>query len=158
MRIDVGIGEYAVSSNREDLLKTYGLGSCVAVMVYDKKNQVAGLIHLALPDSTINAEKARTKPGYFVDTGLKVFLEELNRYGVTRGSGTIKIAGGASIMDDNKTFDIGRRNVIAIKRELWKKGFGVIKEDIGGTISRTVSISVETGEIVISNGRNLWTL
>lgn len=158
MRIDVGIGEYAVSSNTEDQIKTYALGSCVAVMVYDRSKNIGGLIHIALPDSGINKEKAAKQPGYFADTGLDIFLAELRRFGAERKNSFIKIAGGASIMDENKTFDIGRRNIIAVKRILWKMGLGVIKEDVGGVHSRTVSLNVGTGEILISNKNDFWSL
>ena len=56
-------------------------------------------------------------------------------------------------MDANRKFDIGKRNVIAIKRYLWKNGLGVVKEDVGGSISRTVTVYVGTGEITLSNAQ-----
>ncbi|GAB1483918.1 hypothetical protein MASR2M78_27350 [Treponema sp.] len=55
--LNVGIGEWAVSKSIDDVIKTYALGSCVAVIIYDAKAKVGGLIHVALPDSSIDAEK-----------------------------------------------------------------------------------------------------
>ncbi|MEW5818198.1 MAG: chemotaxis protein CheD [Spirochaetota bacterium] len=158
MRTDVGIGEYLISSTPGDVLKTYALGSCVAVLMYDKARKIAGLIHIALPESGINPKKAEAKPAYFADTGIPLFLQAMKKAGANRNTTWIKIAGGSNIMDEQKTFDIGRRNTIAIKRYLWKNGLGVIKEDVGGSISRTVSISVDTGEIVLSNSKDKWVL
>ena len=63
--INVGIGEWAVSNDVADTLKTYALGSCVAVMIYDSRLLIAGMIHIALPDSAVDAERARILPGYF---------------------------------------------------------------------------------------------
>lgn len=158
IKTDVGIGEYVVSNNPGDTIKTYALGSCVAVVMYDDTNKVAGMIHIALPDSKVNPKKAETRPGFFADTGLPIFLKEMKKKGATRNTSWIKLAGGSNIMDESNTFDIGRRNAIAVKRYLWKNGLGVIKEDIGGNISRTVSIKVSTGEVVVSNSREKWNI
>ncbi|WP_319477333.1 chemotaxis protein CheD [Marispirochaeta aestuarii] len=158
MRTDVGIGDFHASGKPGELIKTYALGSCVAVLMYDKVRRIAGMIHVALPESRVNAEKAETRPGYFADTGIPALLKAFSAAGGDQRKAQIKIAGGASILDENRTFDIGRRNVIAIKRALWKYGLGVIAEDVGGKISRTVSIEVDTGTIVIHNAKNSWTI
>lgn len=158
MRHDIGIGHIKITTTPGDEIKTYALGSCVAVILYDKKLKVAGMIHIALPDSTVNKEKAQSLPGYFADTGLPVLLRDFKKFGGDRKTTVIKIAGGSSIMDENKTFDIGKRNAIAVKRFLWKQGLGVMKEDIGGAISRTVSIDIDTGKILLSNAKDKWEL
>ena len=155
---DVGIGEYVVSNNPGDTIKTYALGSCVAVVMYDETSKVGGMIHIALPDSKVNPKKAETRPGFFADTGLPIFLKEMKKKGATRNRSWIKLAGCSNIMDESNTFDIGRRNAIAVKRYLWKNGLGVIKEDIGSNISRTVSIKVSTGEVAVSNSREKWNI
>ena len=61
MRHDIGIGHFKVSAKPGDEIKTYALGSCIAVVLYDKKAKIAGMIHIALPDSAVNAEKAKSK-------------------------------------------------------------------------------------------------
>lgn len=158
MRLDVGIGEYKVSNNIEDIIKTYALGSCVAVIMYDRFRKVAGMIHVALPDSNLNLQKAGMLPGYFVNSGLPVLLKEMQKKGAILKKTWIKITGGSNLMDSDNRFDIGRRNVAAIKRHLWKNGFGVIKQDTGGKISRTVSVVVNTGEVRICNSHKKWLL
>ena len=158
MRLDVGIGEWKVSNRRDDIIKTYALGSCVAVITYDQKNGVAGLIHIALPESKVNPGKAERLPGYFADTGLPLLVRGMERRGAEKKNIRVRIAGGASIMDENRNFDIGRRNTIAVKRFLWKNGLGVIREDTGGNSSRTVAINVADGVITVSNSGNSWTL
>ncbi len=158
MRYDIGIGHIKATSKPGDEIKTYALGSCIAVIMYDKKEKIAGMIHIALPNSAVNPEKAQSLPGYFVNTGLPLLLTEFKKLGGDRKTTVIKIAGGSSIMDENKTFDIGKRNAIAVKRFLWKQKLGVMKEDIGGNISRTVSINTDTGRVLLSNVKNKWEL
>jgi chemotaxis protein CheD len=156
-RRDVGIGDILVSSGDEEL-KTYALGSCVALVVWDRAIQAGGMIHIALPEGQINPDKARDKPGYFADTGLPVLFNELKKIGANRRNCWVKLIGGASILDENNTFDIGRRNALAVKKYLWKLGLALTAEEVGGTISRTVSLALPQGELVISNGNQRWTL
>lgn len=156
-RIDVGIGGIGVSAEEVEI-KTYALGSCVALVVWDRVLRAGGMIHIALPEAHINPEKARDKPGYFADSGLPVLFADLKRLGASRSSSWVKLVGGSSILDENSTFDIGRRNALAVKKYLWKIGLDLTAEDIGGTISRTVGLVLPTGELTITNGGQKWTL
>ncbi len=156
-RIDVGIGDYTVSKG-DDEIKTYALGSCVALVVWDHALRCGGMIHIALPEGQINPEKAQTKPGYFADTGLPLLFAELRKLGADRRTCWVKLIGGSAILDENKTFDIGRRNALAVKKYLWKIGLALTSEEIGGTISRTVALAVPSGTLTISSGNETWTL
>ncbi len=153
----VGIGEYAISGNGDEI-KTFALGSCVALIVYDTELHLAAMMHIALPELQINPKKAETTPGYFADSGVPLLLSKLKKEGCTRRTIRIKLAGGSNIMDAQGRFDIGKRNVLAIKKLLWKHRLGVIAEDVGGSISRTVSICATTGTVLISNKTNQWEL
>lgn len=156
--LTVGIGEWIVSKNPEDVIKTYALGSCVAVMIYDVKLAVGGMIHIALPEASIDIEKSKRQPGYFADTGLPLMIEEMKKLGCVRMSVRVKIAGGASVMDDRGFFDIGKRNLLAVKKILWKSSLGAVGEDTGGEISRTVSLRVCDGETILNSGQREWSI
>lgn len=157
-QIVIGIGEYQVSSDSSDVLKTYALGSCVAVMIYDKLMKVAGMIHIALPDSKVDQNKAKTSPGHFADTGLPLLIEQMKKKGAAKGSVWIKIAGGSNVLDPKFVFDIGKRNTLAIKKYLWQIGMGPVAEDVGGDSSRTVTMNVSDGLVEINSGKKTWQL
>ena len=157
--IVIGVGELGVSSTPGHILKTFALGSCVAVVLHDRARGVIGMVHVALPDSTINREMSSQRPGYFADTGIPLLLNKMTLLGSpASGRGLVaKIAGGASIMDDKGTFNIGKRNQLAVKKILWKYGVGAVGEDVGGTFSRTVYVLVPAGTVVLScPGRENW--
>ena len=153
-QINVGIGELAVSKNPEDKIKTFGLGSCVAIVMLAPKQKAVGLVHIALPESEINPEKAIKQPGYFADTGIPYLLKEMAKLGSDpSGKGLIvKIIGGAKVMDPNNRFNIGKRNVLSIKKILWSLKMAVVADETGGTVSRTVDVNVQNGRITISQG------
>jgi len=155
----LGIGDYGASREPGDVVKTLALGSCVAVVVLDPKTHAVGMVHIALPDSSIDPQKARNKPGYFADTGVPALIDEMKKLTGSKSGKEflIKLAGGASIMDPNNTFNIGKRNVLAVKKLLWMYGMGPVGEDVGGYISRSVTVDVDTGTVtIISPGRGSW--
>lgn len=149
----LGIGDYGATCNPAQVIKTIGLGSCVAVVCADPTANIAAMIHVALPDSSASPDRKAEKPGYFADTGIPALFDSLRQVGWREGQGklTIKLAGGATIMDPNGTFNIGKRNLLAIKKILWSAGIGPIAEDVGGNISRTVTVSAETGAVMVTS-------
>lgn len=145
----VGVGEIAVSKNPEHVLVT-SLGSCVAVIMLAPGICGAGLAHVALPSSSVNVEQSRAKPGYYADTGIPRLLAAMDMlHGGKRGRLLVKLVGGANIMDPNSTFDIGKRNILAIKKILWENRLGVLVEDVGEDISRNVRVRVDTGQVIV---------
>lgn len=148
--IVLGIGEYGATSLPHESIKTFGLGSCVAVICSDPASGIAGMAHIALPESAISPEKARDLPGYFADTGVQALFDSLRQVGWNAGSRlAIKLAGGAAVMDDKGAFNIGKRNVMAVKQLLRSMGLGTVAEDVGGAISRTVTVEAATGTVLI---------
>ncbi len=143
-------------ANPGDEIKTYALGSCIAVVMYDVKLHIAGLLHFALPEAAIDGEKGKARPGYFADLGIPLMIEDMKKLGAVRQNVRIKLAGGASVFDDRGIFDIGKRNILAAKRILWKSSLGATAEDTGGDISRTVTVSVDSGTTFLSSGQRQW--
>jgi chemotaxis protein CheD len=157
----IGIGELGASKTPGDLVKTMALGSCVAVVFLVPKTRCVGMVHVALPDSGIDAAKKLVKPGHFADSGVPALFEEICRVGgkVAIGDVYIKITGGANVLGASSTFDIGRRNVLAVKKALWTMGTGPMAEDVGGHSSRTVTVSLDAGTVTISSpGKENWTI
>lgn len=151
--IVLGIGDYGATSIPQESIKTIGLGSCVAIICTNPEAKIAGMIHIALPDSSMSPDRRIEKPGYFADTGIPALFDSMRQVGWRNGVDklTIKLAGGATIMDPNGTFNIGKRNILAIKKILWSLGLGPLAEDVGGNISRTVTVSAETGEVLVTS-------
>ena len=159
--IVLGVGELGSSKTTGQSVKTYALGSCVAVIFTDVVKHIVGMVHIALPESKIDKNKAETLPGYFADTGISKLIAEMKLSGAAVPSQNlmVKLVGGAQILDPNNTFNIGKRNVMAIRKILWKLGMGAKSEEIGGNISRTVSVGVDSCIVTInsSTGKK-WTI
>jgi chemotaxis protein CheD len=153
----VGIAEMAVSRDATERIITHALGSCLGVIVYDPVARVGGLLHVMLPLSEIDPEKAQKNPCLFVDTGVPELFRACYRAGAQKERLVVKVAGGAFVGDDPYAdpFQVGKRNVLTLKKLLWKNGVILRAEDVGGQrVSRTVWLQLSGGEVVVkSNGR-----
>jgi chemotaxis protein CheD len=152
--LTVGISDCIVSRDPAAVLTTHALGSCIAVAIYDPVAQVAGLLHFMLPESSMDREKAQAKPFMFADTGIPKLFHGAYNLGAVKQRLIVTVLGGAQVLDTSNTFNIGKRNYLAIRKILWKAAVLVHHEDVGGTLPRSVRMQVGTGRIVLSHGRD----
>ena len=153
----VGIAEMKLSKEGGDILVTYALGSCLGVCIYDPVAKVAGLLHAMLPSAAATKDQGQTQPAKFVDSGITTLFKAAYRLGAKKERIVVKVAGGASIANGGEldSFQIGKRNLVALKKIFWKNGVLIRGEDVGGHISRTVTLDVASGEVRIkSNGKD----
>lgn len=153
----VGIGEFALARGGTDVIVTHALGSCVAVCLWDPAVDVAGLLHVLLPDSRISAQRATEQPAAFADTGVPLLFRAAYALGAEKKRLHVSLVGGGESAGaesgESQPFNIGRRNVLAVKHVLWRNGVLVSAEDVGGSAVRTVYLAGADGRIVIAAGQ-----
>ncbi len=151
MKEIIGIGEMKISSRPGDLLITYALGSCLGITIYDAEAQVGGMLHAMLPVSTVNPAKAAANPTMFVDTGVPELFKACYKAGAKRERLTLKVAGGASLhhQGTDDQFQIGKRNFLMLRKLLWKNNILIKACDVGENHSRTMSLEIATGEVLL---------
>ena len=148
--VKVGIAQMDVVK-APNTIRTSGLGSCVGVVLYDESKQIAGLIHVMLPDSSLGRSDA-VNVAKFADTGIKALIELLKLEGVHAFRLKAKIAGGAQMFQftsDKDSMRIGPRNVEAVKVELRKNSIPLVAEDTGGNSGRTIEFDPITSKLNI---------
>jgi chemotaxis protein CheD len=150
-QITVDISDLRVSANPDDLIVTYALGSCIAVIVHDPKRKVGGMIHYMLPLSEIAPEKAKDKPAMFADTGIPELFRTMYGMGCDKKDLVVKVAGGGALYDDKGLFSIGKRNYTVLRKMFWKAGVMIASEDVGGAKSRTARLWVGDGRCTIAS-------
>ena len=156
MQRTVGISEMLLSEERDDVLVTFSLGSCVSLSLYDPAVKIGGLIHCMLPLSKSNPAKAEENPFMFTDTGVATMLEGVFKMGARRRNLVAKVIGGASRVASGDMFAIGKRNYTVLRKILWKNNILISAEAVGGCISRTVFLHVGTGQTFVkSEGRTV---
>lgn len=152
MTITVKVSDALSSADPADVLVTYALGSCIGVCLYDPIARVAGLLHYQLPTSTADPAKAIERPCMFADTGMSVLLADMIKLGAGKSRLKVRLAGGANMLNDASSMNIGKRNHTAIRKFLWQHGMFVESEDVGGGAPRTVYLAVADGGYTIKSG------
>lgn len=147
--IVVGISDLRCSSCRDDVIVTYALGSCVAVIVYDPVAIVGGMLHFMLPDSLLDKRKAEEAPAMFADTGIPLLFKSCYQLGAEKRRMKVKVIGGASILDNDNYFRIGQKNITAVRRIFWKNNVLIDGEDTGDTCNRTVRLRMTDGRCFV---------
>lgn len=139
-----------VSDRHDDTLITYALGSCLGVTIYDPVVRVGGLLHAMLPLSEVSPEKAAEKPWMFVDTGIPLLFRESYKYGARKERMWVGVSGGARLRESEKDcFEIGKRNILMLRKILWRNGVLLRAEDVGGTRSRNMSLNLDSGCVTV---------
>lgn len=131
----------------------YGLGSCVALILYDDKNDVYAMSHILLADSKKSNINSYTKyPHKYVVDAVKDLLGEILKHGAEKRCIRAMIIGGAKIFQ-NQFNDIGEKNINKLKKELEMLDIKIEKEDIGGACGRTVIYDTNNNSVLIKNSR-----
>jgi chemotaxis protein CheD len=149
--VTVDISDLKVSASPEDVLITYALGSCIAVVLYDPTLRAGGMIHFMLPNSSIAPDKAAARPAMFADTGVPLLFEAMYKLGCKKPQLVVKVAGGGKLYDDHGQFDIGQRNYTILRKMLWKNNLLIKAEDVGGAKSRTVRLLLSSGQTLVKS-------
>lgn len=132
------------------VLKAYGIGSCVAVALYDPELKVGGLGHMLLPQAS--ARPRAGGPEKFVDAGIRIMVDKLTAAGAVRENLVAKIAGGANMFESEyQTLikSIGARNAKSARETLVELQIPLLAEDVGGNRGRTVEFDLATGTLIV---------
>lgn len=142
--LTIGISDFKVCK-APDVLVTYALGSCVGICLLDSATNVGGMSHIMLPDST-QSSQGKSMPMRFADTAIPMMIKQMVSMGANPSRLKAKIAGGAVMFaTSNDKFNIGERNIAAVREALKKECIPIIAEDVGLNYGRTVFFYPETG-------------
>ena len=147
--IRVKVAECAVGRDEQTLI-TIGLGSCVAIALYDSVARVGGLAHTLLPDESMARD--RTNPAKFAASAVTLLLAEMTRMGADASRVRAKLVGGASMFANllpSGGINIGDRNVAAARQALERNRIRIVAEDVGSDHGRSVHFHLDDGRVEV---------
>ncbi len=148
--IRVKVADLAVSKG-DDVIATIGLGSCVAIMLYDRAAKIGGLAHILLPSEGLSRD--RSNVAKFPASAVPVMVAEMKRLG-SKGPLTAKIVGGASMFAallPSGGINMGERNIEATRGVLERNALPIVGEDVGGEYGRSVYFDLATGKVLVKS-------
>jgi chemotaxis protein CheD len=152
MEIMVGMGEIQ-ATRAPAMLKAIGVGSCIALALYDSHTRIGGLAHILLP--SINESTDLSCPNKFADHAVGALMDKMRSCGADVENVEAKVFGGANMFPDtvspDSSLDIGRKNLQAVLNELKRLGIAVVDKSVGGNVSRTVVFDTGEGAVSVRN-------
>jgi chemotaxis protein CheD len=146
--IRVKVADYAVAQG-EVVISSVGLGSCIAIALYDTRNGVGGLAHILVPSPSLARDTSN--PAKFPATAVPLLVEEMRRRGASQEI-VAKIAGGASMFASlipSGGINMGERNAVATRQALEDAGVPLVAEDVGGEHGRSVYFHLRDGRLEV---------
>lgn len=148
--IDIGLGEYVITSDSSETLITHALGTCVAIILHCPTNLLTGMAHIVLPVKPEHLEAHMDKPAYYADSFVPEMLKRFRaRAGCSYSEITSTVIGGASSKNENDLFQLGDKNLRAVTKVLDDYGVKYNDSETRDHYSRTVIVDINTGEITI---------
>lgn len=148
--IRVKVADYAVATG-DVIISTLGLGSCVAIMLYDGSSRIGGLAHILLPSEGLSLDSDNRAK--FPSTAIPLLVEDMRKRGAW-GRPMAKIVGGASMFASllpSGGINMGERNVEATKRVLRLAEIPLVASDTGGEHGRSVYFHLNDGRVVVKS-------
>jgi chemotaxis protein CheD len=149
--VPVRIGDVKVAAG-ESLLYCIGLGSCVAVALYDADARIGGIAHAMLP--TPDRGRGDSPHGRFVSAAVPELIGLLQDAGASADRLRARLAGGASMFPDlldREGLHLGRRNVEVAREALLAAGIPIDGEDVLGTHGRSVFLRTTDGKLLVTS-------
>ena len=152
-QVHVAMGALAVSLDQKHVLETF-VGSCVALCLFDSHAKVAGMAHVMLPEGNKKSSSNPNNSGKYADQAVENLLKIILQNGGKLGRIRAKMVGGANMFTHERgtaLFNIGEKNVQALRKFLKLHDIPIVSEDVGLNYGRKVEFNVKSGDLVVSN-------
>jgi chemotaxis protein CheD len=139
------MGELCASATAGDSLVALGLGSCIGLVLLDRRAAVAGVAHVVLPALV---GRDTSTPGKYADTAVDALVGELEGLGGRRIRLEAVLVGGASMFAGARNgLEVGQRNEAAVRAELQRVRIPVAAAETGGAKGRTLRVMLDRGRV-----------
>ena len=148
-------GEYYVTISDEVIVTV--LGSCVSACVRDKVFGIGGMNHFMLPASKqqlklISKSNESTRYGNFA---MEQMINDILKNGGRRENLEVKLFGGAKVIQNMSTMDIGRRNIDFVREYIDTESIELVSEDLGDICPRKVMFYPASGRVRVKRLRSM---
>ncbi len=134
----------SIFASRELYHITTLLGSCVAVCLYDRRQQFGAMNHFMLPFWNGNG-LASPK---FGNIAIQQLVQKMESLGSNKRDMVAKVFGGASVLDVSADlFNVGERNADQAMAELDALKVRVVASSVKGDRARKIIFNTFTGEV-----------
>lgn len=148
-RIHVSIGEWAIG-REDDEFVIVGLGSCIALYLWDKMYHRGGMVHILLPHPRNHKP---VTPGRYASTAVEVLWNDFRLYVAGDPERVMaKMIGGALMFpnfDHPSLVHLGLRTAEVVRARLQSFNIKLVAEDVGGHEGRYICARNKDGLVYV---------
>lgn len=136
-------------------LVALGLGSCVAIILWDPATRIGGMAHILLPAPPPRHNDV--PHGRYAQTAVPELLHRMVQEGADRSSIVARLVGGAAMFANliaPGLIHSGERNVLASRHALHAAAIPLQSEWVGEDFGRSVELHLATGRVEASSVRH----
>jgi chemotaxis protein CheD len=143
----ITLGEIVFTDHPEQY-NLLGIGTCLAIFMYDLKKRQYGMAHAMLPTYRDFEYKFRNQsPGRYTDLAIRTLIDMFLMKGSRKSDLNVKLVGGGQIFQDLHM--IGERNINMAVKTLKEEQIELVAHDMGSNIGRSVLIFNPDGTMLI---------
>ena len=120
------------------------LVSCIAACLWDSRMRVGGMNHFMLPEGD-----SADASGRYGSYAMELLINEMMKLGARRETLQAKIFGGAQVMHNFTTLNVGERNTRFVQDYLATERIPVVSEDVLDIYPRKVVFFPVTGKVMV---------
>ncbi len=144
--INVDTGEIRVSSEPV-IIRAVALGSCIAVIIYDRSKKIGGIAHIMLPGRSPKGNgESKTK---YAEDALDILFDTVKKLNMKTSDWEISIVGGANVLQEGNIPDKVIKSVLDYLKKLnieWNN------KRVGGTERRSAFLDTTSGKVFFTEG------
>ena len=152
----IKLADSVATNNPNGTLIAYGIGSTLAVILYEDGAKAGGIVHFMFPSPATGSLKIRDYPAMYADSGIPQLVKSCVELGAGKDALTARLAGGAFMLGKGISQSISDGNISAARAILSEMGIKVTAEDTGGNHMRTVRLDIATGNIYLKRPDGKW--
>lgn len=137
---------YLITGSSTGKLTSSPLGSCVAVIAYDKTKKAGGLAHIMLPGKSSKGNDYK-----YAEDAITQLIDEIIGLGAVKTNIEICLVGGANVLN-RKNDNIGDNLIINIYEILKKENLIIKEKSLAGVERRSASIDLSSGLVSYTIG------
>ncbi len=140
------------------------LGSCITITLWHPGRKIGGMCHYMLPETRLrlspqqlSSQQLSSLPsGRTAGEAMALFLQAIHQHHTGPGDYEVKLFGGASffpsVQSASLKHPVSVQNVAAARQLLREHEFRILRESVGGRVSRKLVFDLGTGDTWLSMG------
>ena len=146
--VNVLTGEVKVE-NRDIMMISNAIGSCIVLSAYDPINKIGGVPHIMLPGKAPTTSHKNTLK--YAENAIDTLIDTFKKHGGSVSELVFCVVGGANVLQDPED-KICKYNIESVNTIIQTYNLNVVASSLGGYKRRTSKLDIRNGIFYYTEG------